>query len=1681
MCGAIFFLKCLQKLFINEVRSLQYRDRMAYFVSGLVFLFVFLTSGECQLDHEYCLVDNLAGCELGRPPYYMVLAPRRIRPDQVFQVFATILQMEYGKDVPISVHVSVVKEDKEYASSVARFERPSSRIMQLQMPQNALPGSYEFRVEGRLTTHGSGIVFTNQTRIEFSPKYISLFIQMSKPIYKQEQMVHFRVIPVQPNLMPKYDNVIIYVLDPTGTPVRRWLAQQTNVGGMISQSFQLSDQPRYGTWHIKVEGFGHTYQRPFTVEEFWEPRFDVNVSVPAYMMNSPNAVIKGSVTSNHTSGRPCMGNATLTVFFRPREEIWNATRGWEKPYRDRLGSNDSPGFLPVKPDYIPVTEVPVKDYYMYFAYEYKFIDFYQGRIDFEVTKAELEDLAGRGGETTSLVDSEFMFFANVTDWYSDLNRTGWAGTIMYENDVKMRWVGGSVKTFKPGSILKVQVAVSRYDGTPVTDGGAVTIVQTVMTSAGNSDASASGPQTHPVLHGIAEFELFLGVHAHSFTLTASFQDPSELLETNTYINPGFVTGRSKNIEMRGTRYYSPSNSYISVTTSTAHPQVDEYIIFHVKVSHYVSAIFYQIMAQGNIIIGDELEMTSRQKTFSIGLSREMVPVARIVVYYIREPEEIVTDVLNFFVNGTRHNMVKLGINRGKDFTRDTIEFNAEADPGSYVAFSGMLLDLYSRGLSDGITENKLIDELMTYDEPANASYRQLWRVSDTEYEYKFFHGYDYGIDGTTSFSSAGMLILTDADVTRLPNQDSCDPSAGLHPCFSGIESDCFTTDERCNGVFDCENDGADEAGCEFEEKRVVHKMPMERISRVMRYYDNSSWAWQEIFVKPDGRVDFRVDVPKYPLTWVINGLSISQTLGLGIMEKPVMYDATRFMYMQVEHPKSIVWGEQIGIRVTVFNYWYNDDYIEVLVTMHGDDNIDMVTVGNMGYTTAYAPPTFKGDHQTIVFLEPGDSKDIYMPIVPSQSFRGDRLTFRVSATCFMEKDEYVGEMTVGANGVSNYYHTPYFVDLIKYPSVEIPQFKVNVPEQFRKPEIRPNLYVPQSPVGMMSFFGDVAMPGFFENYLNAENLLYRPYGGGEMVTFNFAYNLHTLRFMKWSNQLENVPLEPVLEEMNLALQRMLGYMDTTEGSFKMFRDSPKSSLWLTAFVGTTLSRVLLDWEKTLYIPRNLLSQIAQYICTKQNETSGAFEEDIDGVTFDRKMASLKNARTAKMYAHPIPMTAYVLIALHHMTNLVKSSAPCIENAKRKAENYLNREVVNLGSEEIFFLSISSYALSLTMRNREATNRLWNLKRTDKEYNYFADGVVYSNPEAWQDGTLRYLLPRQELLNDAYSVQSTAYAVLAHVQVAKKNRNEREMAISWMNLMRNSVAGFSSTQDTIIAMEALIEFARADRNRNLFLMSCYISATSSNSWERTMELKQNDFTHLHKVYLPMNQVWGYTIPSAQGAGRAMLQLTTTVNVEYDRFLKTQMHYNNSIDMPLMDFFEIEDTLRFRGRNASIMEMTNCVSWLFTERSLTSGLAVLEVDIPTGYIVMNDTLRDYVQSGLVPNLKRAEFYGRKLVFYFDYLDQSKTCVFFRADRWYPVANATRDHKLRVYDYYEPGMHRTKIYTTQDLFLLSICYACGSFQCPYCPYFNTAPALLHTGAVLCTLLLFGFLVQRLLFPNR
>lgn len=97
-----------------------------------------------------------------------------------------------------------------------------------------------------------------------------------------------------------------------------------------------------------------------------------------------------------------------------------------------------------------------------------------------------------------------------------------------------------------------------------------------------------------------------------------------------------------------------------------------------------------------------------------------------------------------------------------------------------------------------------------------------------------------------------------------------------------------------------------------------------------------------------------------------------------------------------------------------------------------------------------------------------------------------------------------------------------------------------------------------------------------------------------------------------------------------------------------------------------------------------------------------------------------------------------------------------------------------------------------------------------------------------------------------------------------------------------------------------------------------------------------------------------------------------------------------------------------------------------------MAVLDVTIPTGYIVQQQNLDFYVRTRQVRNLQRARFQPSKVLFYFDYLDREETCVSFTVERWYPVANMSRYLPIRVYDYYAPGEYIYLVIIIFDLYI-------------------------------------------------
>lgn len=70
--------------------------------------------------------------------------------------------------------------------------------------------------------------------------------------------------------------------------------------------------------------------------------------------------------------------------------------------------------------------------------------------------------------------------------------------------------------------------------------------------------------------------------------------------------------------------------------------------------------------------------------------------------------------------------------------------------------------------------------------------------------------------------------------------------------------------------------------------------------------------------------------------------------------------------MTTEAPTEAVYGEQIGIRVILFNYQHFEIQAELI--LHDSDDYRFVHVEPFGVVHTYSPRTTRGEHQHVVFV-----------------------------------------------------------------------------------------------------------------------------------------------------------------------------------------------------------------------------------------------------------------------------------------------------------------------------------------------------------------------------------------------------------------------------------------------------------------------------------------------------------------------------------------------------------------------------------------------------------------------------------------------------------------------------------------------------------------------------------------
>jgi CD109 antigen len=367
--------------------------------------------------------------------------------------------------------------------------------------------------------------------------------------------------------------------------------------------------------------------------------------------------------------------------------------------------------------------------------------------------------------STSLNELEVYVEAQVEDpYFYDLVNGSFIATL-YEPRIKLKLLGKQPRAFKPNSPYTTFVAVTRQDGTPLPpESTRNTFVRFRVETNGEHSSMHQG---------------FIPVGPSSMVSYTFTPSPGVqfISVTAVFVQNDFEDADSLVTE-RAVRYKSPTNSFISISSTTWNPQVGDFMIFTVRVSQPIDLVYYHIVSSSRVILTDSLVMNSKQTTFDIGLTREMSPSAHIVAYYVRYDGEIVADSFNFHVNASSvQNKVNMTINRRKDFTGDTVEILAYASPQSYVAFAAIddsILRLYNDLTSSIITELTLHDELYSFDKHANVSFSHTWMAEMGFAERRvFFPSNSYAYDALSTFRYTGLIVFTDLPLVDSLSETIC--------------------------------------------------------------------------------------------------------------------------------------------------------------------------------------------------------------------------------------------------------------------------------------------------------------------------------------------------------------------------------------------------------------------------------------------------------------------------------------------------------------------------------------------------------------------------------------------------------------------------------------------------------------------------------------------------------------------------------------------------------------------------------------------------------------------------------------------------------------------------------------------------------------------------------------------
>ncbi|XP_071744217.1 CD109 antigen [Lepeophtheirus salmonis] len=681
------------------------------------------SKGYVKLCYFVILLHLMEGIELreksgwgirGKESEYYIIAPRTIRPHSIYKIIVHIRNPDsLGR---LEIHSSISNNGVKLTDSILKENSPS-HLEELMMK---IPG--HIRNETQNQTHLKVQLSSSSlgkkeysALLNYTKEFLSITIESDRLIYTGGQSIHLRCIFTDLDFKPYKGQGNMWIVDPEGFIVRRWISRSLNLG-VLTNHLTLPEYPKVGFWKCIVSAESQMSEISFKVEKYYSPPLEVSVSLPPFVdPGNLNGMLEAEVEASFLTERMSKGNIYLKWM---ASEIDDSTPLFE---------DKCTGFEPQRTKWIPLQE----SVFLYSSLLPK------GAIVWVLPLSKIEREFG------TLINIQVRAEVTYTDYFFNGTEKAFAETRLLPSDILIR---GVYKDFVPGMPFRIQFFVidsitkEKLSEEELLQGTLSIIVEVEFEDSSfkkilgefytneyiiGVDLSLSSDslfKEHDPDYVLTKeyYKAFIGSGIYDMHLQCTPSNAKYMQIIATFETEDKKTFFNETVSNGG----HDSGLQIYISSAIMDVLVGNYIVFHVKTNFYLTHYNWMIMSKDIILkSGSEsvgLQESKISSTFSLVVSSQMVPSFHMIVYTL-QGIDLISDFLKVDVNPMGNDLAHFQFSQIKDHGMWTVEAACKGIPGSIFMVSSMRKKSFDNGQGRNIITKesylKNFERILTFNDP----------------------------------------------------------------------------------------------------------------------------------------------------------------------------------------------------------------------------------------------------------------------------------------------------------------------------------------------------------------------------------------------------------------------------------------------------------------------------------------------------------------------------------------------------------------------------------------------------------------------------------------------------------------------------------------------------------------------------------------------------------------------------------------------------------------------------------------------------------------------------------------------------------------------------------------------------------------------------------------------------